>query len=227
MEFLVGLDMHATEPDALQSLYELSCTNKSISLYCFASLSAASIYHPKMYLFRDGDEATSIIGSSNLTRGGLQRNIEVSVLLEGSSFDDAISDTFTTYNQLKMHPKRAIPDDEYVRLYEEVSKAGRESRRKYGADTDYKDLLAKFNEKGRSLRRPQLDHRELVGWSKLVYDALPDDVFTNAKVFELEHIFQLEYPNNKTVRAKIRQQLQFLAKMKLIRHIGTGLWCKL
>lgn len=36
LEFLVGLDMQTTEPDALQLLYDLSRRNSHMTLYCYA-----------------------------------------------------------------------------------------------------------------------------------------------------------------------------------------------
>jgi HKD family nuclease len=177
IEFLVGLDMHTTEAAALQSLYELSCANEYVSLYCYSSSSRGSIYHPKLYLFKSEDAATSIIGSSNLTSGGLQKNREVNVLLEGTILDEAISDSFAAYSELKLDPNRTIPDDEYVRLYGEVSRAVKKVERKAKSDEDFQDLLTRLNEKAKSLKRPQRNVRDLYGWQRLVYEALPDDIF--------------------------------------------------
>lgn len=79
MEFLIGMDARATDPDAVRELYALSCKSSKISLLCFASRNNSAIYHPKMYLARDNQIATAIIGSSNLTRRGLKSNIELNV----------------------------------------------------------------------------------------------------------------------------------------------------
>src|SRR5438046_1499687 len=48
LEFLVGLDMRTTEPDALQNLYELHRGNANVSLYCYSKVNPAGIYHPKL-----------------------------------------------------------------------------------------------------------------------------------------------------------------------------------
>src|SRR5437867_13137936 len=45
-EFLVGLDMHTTEPEALIRLYELSQKTANLIVYCYAALSPSVIYHP-------------------------------------------------------------------------------------------------------------------------------------------------------------------------------------
>src|SRR5438132_11845414 len=66
LEFLVGLDMRVTEPDALQNLYKLSHANKNVYLFCYSKANPKGIYHPKLYLLKsDDDMVTSVIGSSN------------------------------------------------------------------------------------------------------------------------------------------------------------------
>ncbi len=51
-------------------------------------------YHPKIYAFRSGDQAAAIIGSSNFTNGGLEKNHEASILLTGSIHDQTLADIF-------------------------------------------------------------------------------------------------------------------------------------
>src|SRR5438552_406011 len=62
MEFLVGLDMRTTEPDALVTLYQLHRANANVSLYCYSKVNPAGIYHPKLYLLKSGDDkVTSVV----------------------------------------------------------------------------------------------------------------------------------------------------------------------
>ena len=51
-------------------------------------------FHPKIYAFRSGNRAAAIVGSANFTRGGLGRNFEAAVMLEGSIDDPALRDVF-------------------------------------------------------------------------------------------------------------------------------------
>lgn len=227
LEFLVGLDRHSTESDALQDLYALSCKSATVSLYCYASLSPAAIYHPKLYLLRIDNEVTSIIGSSNLTEGGLKRNVEANVVIEANIQDEAISDLYSAYNRLKFHPKRIIPDDEFLTLYAELCEREKEQQRKVVHDSSLPKLLASFDEKTRSLRHPTPTNRDLVGWLELVYDSLPDGEFTNQQVYENEPVFQEHYPENRNIRAKIRQQLQVLRDIGLMEHVEKARWRKL
>jgi HKD family nuclease len=77
IEFLVGLDMNWTQPDALRRLYNLSCNNNKISCVCLSSLKPYYTYHPKLYLFNKGNNVKSIVGSSNLTEGGVKKILKL------------------------------------------------------------------------------------------------------------------------------------------------------
>ena len=68
----VGVDSGVTSIEALQVLQEVS--QDSTVFYT----TSAFIYHPKLYLTSGRETAVAIVGSSNLTRDGLFRNVEVS-----------------------------------------------------------------------------------------------------------------------------------------------------
>lgn len=82
--FVVGTHMFQTQPEVLDRA---------------ASLAAAAVvpptgdlFHPKVYLFRNGRRIRCVIGSPNLTKAAMNRNIEASVLLDGSSDDTALAE---------------------------------------------------------------------------------------------------------------------------------------
>ena len=227
VEFLVGLDMRTTEPEALQAVLDLSHGSGEVALYCYAGLTGVGTYHPKLYLSRMPDVATFIVGSSNLTEGGLKRNVEINVLIEADIRDEAVSDIHAAYNRLKFHPERVIPDGEFIALYAELRDRERATEQSVGRDTSIRALRRTFREKAASLRRPVPTRRDLVGWLELVYDALPDGEFTNESVYGFETEFRRQYPDNLNIRPKIRQQLQVLRDMRLIEHVATGRWRKL
>ncbi|HKP53297.1 MAG TPA: phospholipase D-like domain-containing protein [Chloroflexia bacterium] len=227
LEFLVGLDMQTTEPAALMDIYNLSLANEHVSLYCYSGLEGVPVYHPKLYLLRAGDEVTSVIGSSNLTAGGLKTNIEINALIHGNILDDAISDSYSSYYRLKFKLKRASPDEEYLSRYSEACKRNKQRQEASGKDSSYREAVQRFRKKAESLQQPVPTSRDIVGWPKLAYDALPMGPFTNEQVYQYEQLFQAQYPTNKHVKAKIRQQLQILRDLGLIKHLEEGLWQKM
>lgn len=225
-EFLVGLDMQSTEPQALKALLDRRRETGRLALYCYASVTAAGIYHPKLYVLRAEDQVTSIVGSSNLTEGGLKKNVEVNVLIEATIGDELVSDIYGAYSRLKFLPERVEPDDEFLALYTELCQRQPVESNSASRDTSTRKLMASFREKAKTLRRPIPSRRDLVGWLELVYDALPDGEFTNELVYAHEPEFQKQYPHNLNVRAKVRQQLQVLRAMGLTEHIARGRWRK-
>jgi hypothetical protein len=56
--------------------------NTGIDLYAVDTGSISTVFHPKLYMARGDKAATLVVGSANLTRGGLNRNIEASVITE-------------------------------------------------------------------------------------------------------------------------------------------------
>jgi len=162
LEFLVGLDFRVTEPEALEFLYALSREGTNSALYCYGSLSPAVIYHPKLYLFKTGEQVAFLIGSSNLTEGGLVKNAEVNVAVDAVVSDEVVSDVYNAYNQLKFHPQRVVPDAESILLYGELFRASSRREKMAAADVVFKELTRKFSEKIKTLQRPRASSRDLV-----------------------------------------------------------------
>lgn len=226
VEFLVGMDARATDPSAIKELYTLSNESPQASLLCFASRNASAIYHPKMYLARDSQIATAIIGSSNLTRHGLTSNIEANVVIKEDIHAEIVSEIYSTYNRLKYHPDRVLPDDEFIDLFAELCQKEKSREHRLERDSGLQELKQTFVRKANKLQRPKPTRADLIGWLELVYDALPEGRFTNQEIYEYEKEFRQRYPQNLNIRAKIRQQLQVLHKLGFIEHVSTGVWRK-
>ena len=87
VEIVFGDDFHLSESAALRSLMGIGCDLRLHSAETHPG------YHPKMWIvdYENGDRAV-LVGSSNLSGGGLRGNAEANVLLRGpteelSSFD--------------------------------------------------------------------------------------------------------------------------------------------
>lgn len=226
VEFLVGMEAGVTDPSAVRALFALSCETPQVSLLCFVPRTPSVTYHPKMYLARNQQVATAIIGSSNLTWRGLSSNLEVNVVITDEVQAEIISDVYTVYNRLKYHPDMVIPDAAFIDLFTELCKRQKTHERALKSDAELKGLRKALVEKATSLQVPKPTKKDLVGWLELVYGALPDGVFTNQQVYAHEDDFRSRYPQNSNIRAKIRQQLQVLQKLGFIEHVKPGVWRK-
>jgi len=78
----IGLSQHGTSLEGLQDLWRVVAGGYG-DLYAFSEgTSGTSNFHPKLYLFKNQTHALAIVGSSNLTEGGLFTNHEACVVCE-------------------------------------------------------------------------------------------------------------------------------------------------
>ncbi|GJM08236.1 MAG: hypothetical protein DHS20C11_05120 [Lysobacteraceae bacterium] len=70
---IIGLDFCSSHPDFVDELVGVQ--------NAFAFQKRGVCFHPKVYLFRTGDNVDAIVGSANLTKGGLGTNIETCLQL--------------------------------------------------------------------------------------------------------------------------------------------------
>lgn len=75
MRFFVGTDFYLTDPKALKHL-EQTFKQQGKSKLFLVGQSTKNTFHPKIYAFEGDDAITVIVGSANLTRGGLSGNRE-------------------------------------------------------------------------------------------------------------------------------------------------------
>jgi hypothetical protein len=77
IDIIVGIDRNGTTRDAITRLYELQQSYATqLRSRVFHAPSNLAIFHPKLYLHRAGDRLSAIVGSGNLTLGGLGHNFE-------------------------------------------------------------------------------------------------------------------------------------------------------
>jgi len=134
VEIIVGLDFKTTDYKALLVLEKIKSEYSGFSYYCFGDKQDnfnELIFHPKIYLFSNevqkNTKYTSIIGSSNLTAGGLSSNYEVNVVfreIKPIYFSQLVS----VYSAIKFTESVFIPSKDYLEKYSniknEIDKAG-------------------------------------------------------------------------------------------------------
>ena len=122
-KFFVGIRNDITSIQVIKRLLALE-----LDLYAVDTGSRKVIFHPKLYLATNASNAIVIIGSANMTFGGLHNNIEVSTRMAldfaKNSSDKAFVDTAVRSfdNMLTEHPKHVfkIKDSKHAdQLFEE------------------------------------------------------------------------------------------------------------
>lgn len=114
-EFIVGIDLGITSPDALRTLQQQGATVMVFS-------EPGRLFHPKAIYVRSEDDETLIIGSNNLTSGGIASNHEISVAITRDETSDTVFGDFLGYfESLKVHACCGIPDGEFYDTYKPTS----------------------------------------------------------------------------------------------------------
>jgi HKD family nuclease len=77
IEAIVGIDLFGTSREALQVMLD-----EFNAVYITRTADDSCTFHPKMYLFEGRRRARGIVGSHNLTLGGLETNFEGGVVID-------------------------------------------------------------------------------------------------------------------------------------------------
>lgn len=106
---LVGIDLGGTTIEALTYLSEM----QNSRLRVVRSGMPRVVFHPKVYAFEGPKRWVAVVGSSNLSTGGLYSNIETYLVLEGTSDDRVVLDSlFDPYEHAPFTPDHVREVDE-------------------------------------------------------------------------------------------------------------------
>jgi len=153
IEIIAGLDFKTTDPQALSFIISLRKQTKNISIYCFGDKNENKtdiVFHPKIYLFSNKKEMTSIIGSTNLTGGGLLSNFEVNTIIKEEK-PLYFSQLEAIYNSVKFTDSIFVPDEEYLQGYSDVYKAFSKNEDKALKDKELKKVIKEIKRKEEEL----------------------------------------------------------------------------
>lgn len=111
----VGIRNGVTTVQSIQRALELGCET-----YMVDTGSRQRIFHPKMYYSRSATRAKLLLGSANLTMGGLRTNIEASVMQE---LDPAADAAFLADLEGKLDAMIADYPDHVIRAVDDAQLA--------------------------------------------------------------------------------------------------------
>lgn len=115
-----GADFRVTDPDAVRSLAALKTHYGTMSyfVHCDWSLLARQAFHPKLYITTaDYRRYCAIVGSSNLTLGGLRSNIEVNAVIRGDDSEEPVRRCLDIFDSILASPALLEPDMEFAEKY--------------------------------------------------------------------------------------------------------------
>lgn len=99
LSIIVGIDLQNTTREGLQALLELERFGQCETFVYHNE--AGSVLHPKLYLFRNEEEARLIVGSNNITESGLYVNVEAGLQVDTDVNATVISETLDALSSWK------------------------------------------------------------------------------------------------------------------------------
>jgi hypothetical protein len=92
----VGLDFGSTTYEGLSCLLDLEASGARVSTHVFCDENRTCTFHPKVFLFSDNENALLLVGSNNMTGGGLETNVEATVGVHGNLDHETIREARNT-----------------------------------------------------------------------------------------------------------------------------------
>ena len=180
--------------------------------------------HAKVYI---ADAKCALVTSANATAAGLRHNLECGISIEGASLVGRLTEIVLAGFGCTERPI-SWQEDELEELREPL-KLIREVVYTMPAKqvADLEQMTIAIEDRNKQRRLLSSFH----GWTSLVLEALfhqPGEVFSLDELLATcRPLASQKYPENRHVRAKIRQQLQRLRDMGLVQFLGGGTYRRL
>lgn len=129
VEIFVGTDFCHTEPKALKELLTLSERHKKLTVWT-AKPDPRSTFHPKTYLSVEGNTARVMIGSANMTGGGLGGNEELSLAWETEPDHHLVTELQAVFLRYRTDGRCEELDDIVLEQYRRRFKIAEDARKR-------------------------------------------------------------------------------------------------
>jgi hypothetical protein len=121
LEAIVGLDLGGTDKHALRRLLSLaSAYHGQVKVWLWDAPQRASIFHPKLYILRTSRTLSAVIGSANLTLGGLGSNLESQIIFSELAVNTADAKELLSIWDMFARPKPPLKPSFLRELTREV-----------------------------------------------------------------------------------------------------------
>ena len=186
IEIIAGLDFKTTDPQSMHYLINLQKQSRSLKFYCYGDKDENKtdvVFHPKIYLFERGRETTCIIGSTNLTRGGLLTNFEANVVIKENK-PLYFSQLEAIYNSVKFTDSIFSPDEEYLAGYSDVYKAYLQNEEKATTDKGIQKVVNQIR------KREEFLPGTVPSLKSLIIDVIKNKQQTGEEFVQLQEIYE-------------------------------------
>jgi phosphatidylserine/phosphatidylglycerophosphate/cardiolipin synthase-like enzyme len=170
--------------------------------------------HAKLFII----DRVAIVTSGNLTPGGLRNNLEYGILISDELVEEITQDYLTIFDNPEYPEITYSVIDKAEEILRSVPKEKRKAI-KISENTLFNEIINDENIEERFDGGTESIIANLSPWKKDLFECLlkiKNDVFTLNEVYSFENDLSNLHPNNRNVKAKIRQQLQYLRNIGLL-----------
>ena len=132
LHVVYGLDFHITDPEAMERFRELADDYpETLTHHAFSEwgLAISQTFHPKLYICTDAAKNSRVIvGSSNLTHGGLWENNEANATIVGSESEPVIVEAQAVFKRISSRSSLFVPNQEYIDRYRTLHRRAASAR---------------------------------------------------------------------------------------------------
>ena len=158
-----GADFRITDPAAISALTDMKTRFSATMTYLVHldwNLLRRPRFHPKMYLSTaDYQRYCAVVGSSNLTLGGLRDNAEVNVVMRGGRSAAPILQCLGAFDRIVSETALLEPTpqfvEKYAELYDWAAMLPLQDDPPSRLEDLYRELEALQSPRGREVRAPQ------------------------------------------------------------------------
>ena len=186
VEIIAGLDFKTTDPQSMHYLIKLQKTTPNLKFYCYGDRNVNKndiVFHPKIYLFQGKRETTGIVGSTNLTGGGLMTNFEANVIFKETK-PLYFSQLEAIYNSVKFTDSVFSPDEEYLIGYSDVYKAFLQNEEKATKDKGVQETVNQIR------RREEFLPGTVPSIKSLIIDVIKKEQLKGIEFIQLQTIYE-------------------------------------
>lgn len=145
IQIIAGQNFGLTEPEALKLIYGLFNNKINACLYLNKADDKLSVFHPKLFVFRQGNKGIIITGSANITNGGLVSNEEISTCIEVSISDSYWKQVLEYYAKITSGENADLISLMIINRYEQFYNEQKKAREKQKANPDKKSSEYSFD----------------------------------------------------------------------------------
>ena len=200
----------------------------ALKMFCEYKIKQKNVHnlHAKFFIFDD----KAIITSANLTPGGLRNNLEYGVLLKGQIVNSVVNDYLNIFNNSEYPFINLEILKEAEKILQSIPKEKSKKELKLSDKQLFSEILNDENVDERFNGGVDAILNNLFSWKKDVFECLlkiDNDIFSLEEVYDFEENLKKLHPENKNIKPKIRQQLQYLRDLGLLEFIKPGIYKKL